>query len=685
MLPLLDEKLSLPCMRSNVDNFAPEAIQKLLSIRDGIIGFERFITDKQNVSHIIYPSNHKTIFSSNVKELPIFISSSQENLHFYSVTLKNCDFLPVLLYNNSCLFDDLFLNNKDEQIFIQLLAKYKSGNWKQTMLQQYATYLRGIDFPTRTKVFQIIQVKALKLLDSVSSNSSGHDADEHIENKIVNDGYSCELRFAIRSADPENTIIYIKSLLKQYAYLNKFVVHEEDDLLQSMKNTTFTNNVFHLSDSEIISLVQSQKEYQSSPEQLDNLNTPQSKDIPISSCKDIQKALNIVGLIPPKYKINQTDELTGHNLKLISIKIPKNKTFTQFVKRTDDISAALGKDVSITKGKEPNTLTFLFPLKHRKPVYLNSLLNTDSFKQYASTHFLPIIVGLNMWDKPIYEDLAKSPHLLIAGATNSGKSVFLNCVITTLTKIKKRNELQFYIIDPKQVEFKDYNDHPYVKDVVIDMKKAVRLLIQLVGIMESRYSQLASANVKNIQEYNQLSSDPMPYIVCIIDEFADLIIQYKNSEYIVQRLGQKARAAGIHLILTTQYPNKDAINGTIKANFPSRISFQLSNNTEYRTVFGTGIPYKNLLGMGDGVMNWVSEQEQFIRFQAPLVADEKKVNNKDKLKKLIEQTGETRVKELQQKMGIRINLVSDLMKQLMEEGLLYKDSRGYQIVMEKDE
>lgn len=663
--------------------------KKLLQIKEGTFGFERYIANNKVVNRIIAPYYLKNELNESDVKSPIFIEKSQENTHFYHILLKNNDLFPIFLSNFNCLFDDLYLENEDDQIVLQLLVKHDTSNWQEEALNQNDCYLSGVENPSKSKFGQFIQTKVISILDRLSNQDSAHDANEFIENKILEKGFICELRVIIQSNNPRPTEEYIQDILNHYTHLNSLMIYEDKEPF-NLSNFNLSLNNFHLSESEVISLIHTPIQQNNNPVSTSLILTPKDKidDTPVSSQKDLQKAFRQVGIFSPNQKLNQSEEQIGNNMQLITIAIPKGKTFTQFVKHTDDISAALGREVNIVKGKDPNTITFLLPLEHRKPVYLNSLISDQSFKQYAKNYHLPLIIGLDMWNKPIYEDLANSPHLLIAGTTNSGKSVFVNSIVATLAQVKKRNELQFYIVDPKQVEFQEYSQHPYVKKVITDMSLAKQLLSQLVETMESRYSQLASANTKNIGEFNQIVSNPMSYIVCIIDEFADLMAQYKESEYFVQRLGQKGRAAGIHLILATQRPDVKTVNGTIKANFPSRISFKLSNNTDYQTVFGTGIPFKNLLGMGDGVMNWVGEQEQFIRFQAPMIADNNNNDNKvqthlEQLKSIIRNTGETRIKELQREMGIRINDVSDLMKQLVNDGFLYKTNRGYEILEER--
>jgi S-DNA-T family DNA segregation ATPase FtsK/SpoIIIE len=657
--------------------------RKLLQIKDGTFGFERQIVNGKVINQIIAPYYFKNELKQSNSKTTTFDEKSQKNTHFYHVLLKNNDLFPIFLSNYNCLFDDLYLENDQDRITLQLLVKYDSSNWQDKAIEQNDCYLSGVNNPSKSKFGQLLQTKVISFLDKVSSQKSEHDANQFIENKILEQGYLCELRVIVQSNDPTLTIDYIQDILNHYTHLNSLIIYEDNEPFD-LTDFTLSSNNFHLSESEVISLIQTPVQ-KSIPVQPYNHVQKEDKieDSPVSSQNDLQRALCQVGIFSPNQKINHCDNQIGNNMQLISIAIPKGKTFTQFIKQTDNISAALGRDVSIVKGKDPNTLTFLLPLEHRKTVYLDTLINSSEFKQYAQSHSLPLAIGLDLYDKPIFEDLTESPHMLIAGATLSGKSVFLNSIITTLLKVKKQNELKISVVDPKMVEFNEYKNYSNV-EVITDMQKANQKLNNLIIEMERRYTLMCSHHVKNIKEYN-LNYAPVPYVVCVIDEYYDLYLQDNNVENTIARLGQKARAAGIHLIVATQRPDKDVLTGVIKTNLTSKISFHLGNNNEYKTVFGKGIPFKNLMGNGDGVMNWITEADEFIRFQAPVVREGNDNANQvqtpsEKLKSLIGNTGETRIKELQKMMGIRINDVSDLMKQLVNEGFLVKTNRGYEIV-----
>ena len=235
-------------------------------------------------------------------------------------------------------------------------------------------------------------------------------------------------------------------------------------------------------------------------------------------------------------------------------------------------------------------------------VRLKEILNSPEFAD--SSKKLPLALGKTTSGKPYVADLAKLPHLLVAGATGAGKSVCLNTIISSLIYRLHPHQIRFIMIDPKMLELTVYSGIPHLgRPVVTDPKRAERVLSDAVKEMESRYRKLAAAGVRNIDDFNkrQDSADQrMPYIVIIVDELADLMMSSGSNKIELQitRLAQMARAVGIHLILATQRPSVDVITGIIKANFPSRIAFQVSSKVDSRTIIDANGAEK-LLGLGD--------------------------------------------------------------------------------------
>ncbi|NLY95351.1 MAG: DUF87 domain-containing protein [Myxococcales bacterium] len=289
----------------------------------------------------------------------------------------------------------------------------------------------------------------------------------------------------------------------------------------------------------------------------------------------------------------------------------------------DDIAMALAAQkvriVAPIPGK--SRVGFELPNDRRATVYLRTVLEDARWQNHKGA--LPIALGQDISGQPVYADLAKMPHLLVAGATGAGKSVGLNVMLTSLLYKRTPEEVRLLMIDPKVVELKVYDDIPHMLlPVVTDMNKASLALRWAVDEMERRYQLFADGGTRDITSYNRKvekvlagelpleklgrSTDEsaalpqkLPYIVVVVDEFADLMmVAAKDAEASIARLAQKARAAGIHVILATQRPSVDVITGVIKANFPCRMAFKVSQREDSKTILGRQ-GAEHLLGMGD--------------------------------------------------------------------------------------
>lgn len=264
------------------------------------------------------------------------------------------------------------------------------------------------------------------------------------------------------------------------------------------------------------------------------------------------------------------------------------------------------------------------PNKVREILTIEEMLHTPEYKNSGME--LPIIFGRTVTNDVLMADLAKMPHLLIAGATGQGKSVCLNTILASLLNKKTPDELRLILIDPKQVEFSLYNElgeNSYLaKPIGTDIFKADEALTDSINLMEERYALLNEKGVRNIQEYNALDGvEKMPYLVFIIDEYGDLVMQGKNGQIIqakICRIAQKARAVGIHLILSTQRPSVKIVNGDIKANFPTRIAFRTITSTDSRVVLGKQ-GAETLTGKGDMLL---FDGEQTVRAQCAFISTE---------------------------------------------------------------
>lgn len=292
----------------------------------------------------------------------------------------------------------------------------------------------------------------------------------------------------------------------------------------------------------------------------------------------------------------------------------------------DDIKLNLAaKDVRIEApipGK--NTVGIEIPNKTPQMVQLKDMLESPAFQQATSP--LAVALGMTIEGQPYITDIAKMPHCLIAGATGSGKSVCINAILLSLLYKASYEDVKFIMIDPKMVELTPYNGIPHlIAPVITDPKAAMMALKWAVDEMEKRYSRFVELGVRNIEKYNEKvvhsQDENMPYIVIIIDELADLmIVSPQEVEDAICRIAQKARAAGIHLLLATQRPSVDVITGLIKANVPTRIAFSVSSQVDSRTILDTNGAEK-LLGKGD-MLFLGNGMNKSLRLQGPFVADE---------------------------------------------------------------
>lgn len=272
----------------------------------------------------------------------------------------------------------------------------------------------------------------------------------------------------------------------------------------------------------------------------------------------------------------------------------------KIVTLADDLALGLKAQSVRVVGSVPGkaALGIEIPNKDRQVVYIRDLLTTEKYR--SSVAKLSIALGLDVVGNPVIADLAKMPHLLIAGATGAGKSVAINTIISSLLFNATPDEVRLLMVDPKRIELSGYEGIPHLlHPVVVEPKLASRALQWAVREMERRYRLLEEAKVKNFDSYNETGEEKLPYIVIIVDELADLMmVASKDVEASIARLAQMARASGMHLILATQRPSVDVLTGLIKANFPTRISFKVASKIDSRTIIDSA-GAEHLLGSGD--------------------------------------------------------------------------------------
>ena len=387
---------------------------------------------------------------------------------------------------------------------------------------------------------------------------------------------------------------------------------------------------------------------------IDLLNKTQKQNIVLDSIEQLQenaneliKVLNDFGVKGKIIDIHQ-----GPVVTLYEFEPAAGTKSSRVIGLADDIArslCAISTRISTVPGR--NVLGIELPNKERMFFNIHELINTDTYQNPKIN--LPIILGKELSGQTYVVDLAKMPHLLVAGTTGSGKSVAINAMILSLLYKHTPAECRFIMIDPKMLELSVYDDIPHLlTPVVTEPHKAITALKWAVKEMENRYRKMSSLGVRNIYGYNNkieqaiqsnevlskkvqigfdnhsgtpiydeviIASEKLPFIVIIVDEMADLmLVAGKDIEASIQRLAQMARAAGIHLIMATQRPSVDVITGVIKANFPSRISFKVTSKIDSRTILGQ-MGSEQLLGMGD--MLYMGNASQITRVHGPFVDD----------------------------------------------------------------
>ncbi|TDX45421.1 FtsK/SpoIIIE family DNA translocase [Orenia marismortui] len=360
-------------------------------------------------------------------------------------------------------------------------------------------------------------------------------------------------------------------------------------------------------------------EYQLPP--LSLLDEAEDRDIKIIDKADVLRhTLDSFGVQAEVSDVNYGPTITSYEIQPApGVKVSK------IVNLADDIALSLAApDVRIQApipGKA--AVGIEIPNDQQSVVTLREMLESPEFQNAKSK--LTMALGKDIGGRTLVADLGDMPHMLVAGSTGSGKSVFINTVINSILYKSTPDEVKFLLIDPKMVEFSAYQKIPHlVAPVVTDSKKAATALRWVVQEMENRYELFAGTGARGIDSYNnklkEEGSDPLPYVVVIIDELADLMmVAAKEVEDAICRLAQKARAAGIHLILATQRPSVDVITGLIKANIPTRVSFSLSSQADSRTILDTGGAEK-LLGKGDMLFSPVGSNQPK-RLQGAFISD----------------------------------------------------------------
>lgn len=683
----------------------------------------------------------------------------EEGLTCYEGYLVEPFFLPLYGALNGLLVDDLesFMLEEGDAVSIQWLLKRRTDDWKHRAVEMYSSFLEGNDYPFHSKLGRKVQDKVLYMLNKVSSFNMTKTYINEVEKKLMQEGFQFQLRVLVKSLQPDNIRDRLEELMKKYDAHNalRLIKVKPKRFLPLYRDAvlTYDTHTQILSRTEVASLFGGKAPVveaipvvvERAPSQPVAETTAIVKKIDTSGLlsllpyypredilvdesivADIAEAMKRVGLINSARLYNHV-VTAGVRLTVVQCDIPNGKTLTQLSSKVIDIQAELGvQSLSVEQGTEAGTVKFSIPNEEPAVISLRELMELESFQEFAKENPLAFVVGVDEVNTPIYLSLTKLVHLLVAGSTGSGKSVFVNTLIVSLLAMNTPDELRMYMIDPKQVEMQHFDGFPHVEEVITDMDDANDTLKSIVEEMERRYSIFKDSGVKNISIYNQKMPEKMPYIVCVIDEYADLKDTHPEVEDHIARLGQKARAAGIHMVIATQRPEAKIISGRVKAVIPSAISFFLKSNTDYRTVFGRGIGF-TLLGRGDGVMKIEGYPKEYQRFQSAIISPdegmEEGIYNQmrdylssvpaiplaleeplmeiiegeveiaddedllEKLKKIISETGETKTEELRKALGVKNTTVIELMSKLVDEGFLIKHkskAKGYEIASEEN-
>jgi len=359
-----------------------------------------------------------------------------------------------------------------------------------------------------------------------------------------------------------------------------------------------------------------------SPDLLNPFKKKKPSQINIKKNGDIiEETLNSFGI-----KATVEDVLIGPSVTQYAIDIALGTKVSKITSLINNLALALATQSNSVRLETPIPGTTYIgievPNEERETIYLKEAMQT--LVQVKDKYLLPLVVGKDIHGNLIIIDLQKMPHILIAGATGSGKSVLTNGFITSLLMTKTPDQVKLIMVDPKQVELSDYNGIPHLlTPVVTDMDKVLNALKWAIAEMESRYTIFRESKVKNIEGYNHLMGySALPYFVIIIDEMADMMMSMNRveTENAIVRLAQKARATGIHLILATQRPSVDVITGLIKANIPGRIGMSVITNIDSRVILDN-IGAESLLGRGDMLFKDPSKSKPY-RIQGIWVSPE---------------------------------------------------------------
>ena len=528
-----------------------------------------------------------------------------------------------------------------------------------SLLIPFSLILTGINIFINKKLFLIIESFFYTILYSIFAslffsffypnafelyiNGNGGFIGRYLEASFFNSIITLNIKFSYYFLISIVLILFLISVQFKITFFNRFIKQLFNFLFKkTQKNYTNQNEVINefIPQEEIKSLIQEDLPFIKNDTKRNNkkiifklpsvdlLKIPpkkereKPKDEGFIDSKFLEKILLDFGVNGSIKKVSHGPVVTLNEFEpAAGVKVSK------IINLSDDIARNTSSEsarIATIPGR--STIGIELPNSTRENVYLSEILSSNDFTKRGVR--LPIALGKNISGIPVVGDLASMPHLLIAGTTGSGKSVCINTIILSLLFRHTPDRCKFILIDPKMLELSTYEGIPHLLcPVITEAKKAASVLGWVVKEMESRYRLMTKEGVKNIDGYNVKHVLTMPYIVVVVDEMSDLmLVAGKEIENYIQKLSQMARAAGIHIIMATQRPSVDVITGTIKANFPTRISFQVTSKIDSRTILGEQ-GAEQLLGKGD--MLYMSSANRIVRIHAPFVSENEieKVNN----------------------------------------------------------
>lgn len=716
------------------------------SFIDGVFGLEAFrVLDRESFT-FFSPPNYKVDWSKVDDDVlqQYELNSNNEHMTCCELYTVKSSLFPVEMNSDESFWKIICsICPPRINLMYQILLVFRQDNWKVRLQDQYENYLNGVQNPSNYGFFRKIQRGINERLDTLLKWENKHSEIEELEKKLEENGFRFNVRFVMSGGNRKehNKLIrLIENEINKYSYTNHWSISTDSssEIIDNMIKRRLDYNSKHsvLSTSELLPYVVINEELK-----VEKINSVEHPVVNTSTNNNLIKLLPLgnslsevngkqisekfIAALMKVKKFNKEIKLkrtgTGSTLMKLTFELPDELRFSELNKDNvvKDIQMKMGvKHLQLKQGDGIREIDVLLPLEKRQKVLLRNYIDTDEFRQYSKDNPLAFLVGVNEVGDPIYSCISKIKHLLVAGTTGSGKSVWLNQLILTLLTTKNPLDVQFFMIDIKQVELTVFEDFPHVQSVVTDASEGILLLNQLINEMNRRYELFKKSNVKNIALYNKKTNNKLPYLICVIDEYGELSIRDSRVHDHVTSLTQLARAAGIHLIIATQRPSVDVIPSLIKSNLPSKIGFYCSNTRTYLTFLNTKPPYE-LLGNGDGTMCFEGQMEEHIRFQGCLIVDDdegleskliRRIASKitqrkenfdlpiveevvqdselDRLKKIIANTGETRVSPLRNIMKININKLNDLMKELVEEEWLEAPKTkqsGYRLIIEEEE